>query len=195
MISGTAARSTALLLAALLVPGCAAAAATLTLDTLMRQFSQTSSAEARFTERKTLAILDTPVIMEGTLSYRRPDYIRKEVLRPDHSVFEIDGDRLSVETPQGIRTLSLDSHPLLRAFAASYRAILAGDPEELRRFYTVQLAGSDKAWVMVLEPTDSRVRERIDRITVSGSGNRIGSVRIDETSGDSSLMTIVTHDN
>lgn len=195
MTSGTPAARAALILAVMLAVCCSAARAGLSLDALMQEFSRTNSAEARFTERKTLAVLDTPVIMQGILSYRRPDYIKKEVLEPAHSVFEIDGDRLSVESAQGYHTFSLDSHPLLRAFAAPYRAILAGDLNGLRQYYNIGLGGANDAWVMELTPKDSRVQERLTRITVTGNGSRITSIRIDESSGDSSLMTIIADEN
>ena len=101
--------------------------AEMTLENLMAEFSQVTSAQAHFTELKTLTLLKEPLLLEGTLSYRAPDYLKKMVTRPEPSQFEIAGDRLIIATTAGKRSISLDAHPVIRAFAESYRALLAGD--------------------------------------------------------------------
>ena len=162
-----------------------------TLDALMAQFAQTTYANAQFKEKKQLAVLKTPLILEGTLSYRAPDYLKKEVQQPEHSLFEISGDLLRIETETEQRTLSLDSHPLLRAFAESYRATLSGDGVMLRRYFETELTGTMDNWTLRLLPKDDQVRSHIEMIFLTGSGNHIYSTKTVEVSGDSSLMTIV----
>jgi len=170
------------------------ARAELSLENLMAEFSQVTSAHGRFTERKTLGLLEIPLLLEGTLSYRAPDYLRKAVTRPEPSQFEIAGDQLTVETADGQRSFSLDDHPMLRAFSESYRALLAGDREALDRHYQTALSGSLGHWTLRLRPRDAQVGARIREITLTGSDHHILSVETLETSGDTSLMTIVPDD-
>ena len=161
------------------------------LDELMEQFSRTSMANARFIERKQLALLETPLTLEGTLSYRAPDYLKKEVNRPDHSLFEIRGDLLYIETSTEQRTLSLDSHPLIRAFAESYRATLSGNKIMLQQHFETELTGTIDEWTLRLLPKNSQVRSHIATILLTGSKNHILSAKTTEASGDTSLMKII----
>ena len=157
----------------------------------MSGFSRLNSAQARFEEHKTLALLTAPLVLDGTLYYRAPDYLKKEVRHPARSSFEISGDRLYIETQQEQRTLPLDSHPLIRAFAESYRATLAGDRATLEQHFAIELSGDMEFWTLRLLPRNEAVQERIDSIVLTGTGNRIRSIATLEASGDTTLMTIL----
>lgn len=161
------------------------------LDTLMTQFTQTSSTEVRFREEKQLALLETPLILEGILSYRAPDYLKKEVHKPDHSLFEIRGDLLHIEIGSEQRTLSLDSHPLIRVFAESYRATLSGNGETLEQHFETELTGTMDNWTLHLLPRDKQARIYIETIIIKGSSGHINSTETLEASGDKTLMAIM----
>ena len=165
-------------------------AAPLTLDDLLAGFAGVEVADARFEEKLILAITESPLTSTGVLSYRRPDYLKKEVLEPSHSLFEISGDRVIVETEQERRTLSLDSQPAIRAFAEAYRATLAGDRKALERHYEVELSGAAEQWSLRLQPLDARIRSFVRSIEFSGSGTRILRIETQEASGDFSVMSI-----
>jgi hypothetical protein len=167
------------------------AAADVSLDGLMQQFARSGSADARFREEKHLALLQSPLVLEGTLSYQVPDYLKKEILEPHHSLFEISGNSLHIETGSEQRTLSLDSHPLIRAFAESYRALLSGNGAALERLFDTGLTGSIEHWTLRLVPRDTQARAYIEAIVLSGSGGQIHSVETLESSGDTTLMTLM----
>jgi outer membrane lipoprotein-sorting protein len=165
------------------------------LEMLLEQFTRTSSADARFREVKQLALLEAPLVVEGTLSYRAPDYLRKEVQQPEHSLFEISGDSLRIETSKEQRTLSLDSHPLIRTFAESYRAILSGNGATLEQHFETELAGTLEDWTLRLLPRDKQARGYIAAIIIRGSSGQIHSTETLEASGDTTLMTITPEDD
>lgn len=160
------------------------------LEILLKQFTRIKSADARFREEKQLALLEAPLVVEGTLSYRAPDYLRKEVHQPEHSLFEISGDSLRIETGKEQRTLSLDTHPLIRAFAESYRAILSGNGATLEQHFDTELTGTLEDWTLRLLPRDKQALTYITAINIKGSGNHIRSTETIEASGDTILMTI-----
>jgi hypothetical protein len=165
------------------------------LEMLLEQFTRTSAADARFREVKQLALLEAPLVVEGTLCYRAPDYLRKEVQQPEHSLFEISGDSLRIETGKEQRTLSLDSHPLIRAFAESYRAILSGNGATLEQHFETELAGTLEDWTLRLLPRDKQARGYIAVIIIRGSSGHIQSTETLEASGDTTLMTITPEDD
>jgi outer membrane lipoprotein-sorting protein len=195
MISGKATADLRLLPALLVLLFSPSAMAELSLDMLMEQFTRISSAEVRFREEKQLALLQAPLVVEGTLSYQAPDYLRKEVTLPEHSLFEIRGDTLYIETGNEQRTLSLDSHPLIRAFAESWRALLSGNGKTLKRHFETELSGNIEHWTLRLQPRDAQARTYIEAIIIIGSGVHIHSAETLEASGDTTLMTIMADDD
>ena len=195
MTSGKITAEPRLLLALLVLFSVPPAWADFSLEILLEQFTRTSSANAHFREEKRLALLEAPLVVEGTLSYRAPDFLRKEVLLPEHSLFEISGDSLFIETGKEQRTLSLDSHPLIRTFAESYRALLAGNRETLEQHFETELSGTLEDWTLRLQPRDKQARGYISAIIIRGSNGRIHSTETREASGDTALMTITQEDD
>lgn len=195
MTSGKITAELRLLPALLVLFICPPAWADFSLEMLLEQFSRTSSADARFREEKRLALLEAPLVVEGTLSYQAPDYLRKEVQQPEYSLLEISGDSLLIEAGKEQRTLSLDSHPLIRAFAESYRAILAGNGATLEQHFETELSGTLEDWTLHLLPRDKQARAYISAIIIRGNSSHILSSETLEASGDTTLMTITPEDD
>ncbi len=160
---------------------------------LAKLLSGVRQSEAEFVETKTMAMLERPLRLQGKLYYRAPDYLRKQVTSPDHEDYEITGDVVRIQSGDGsTRTLNLDRHPALRAFAEAFRATLGGDIDALRRFYTLQLSGTADDWMLRLTPRDATMAARVAGIEVNGNGAQLFSILIREADGDQSLMRIRT---
>lgn len=164
---------------------------TLTLPELMRALSAVNETGGRFTERKYLSILSEPLILQGRVHYRAPDYVRKEYDDPDSENFEVRGDELTIEFPDGRRRdLSIDEHPVLRAFVESYRATLAGDEDTLKRYFQVELTGPMNAWELRLTPRQAELADILSAVIMRGRNSTVYSVETLEASGDRSIMTL-----
>lgn len=182
-----------LALAASILSGRAVGGDSFQLEQLAALLAGVEESQAEFVETKTMALLDRPLRLQGKLYFRAPDYVRKEVTAPDYEDYEITGDVVRMQTADGVtRTLGLDRHPALRAFAEAFRATLRGDLEELRRFYELQLSGPAEDWLLRLTPRDATMAKHVTQIEVRGSGAELFSVLIQEADGDQSLMRIRT---
>lgn len=158
---------------------------------VMHGLSQVRSAEGRFTERRYLSILSEPLVLEGAVSYRAPDYVRKEYDDPESESYVVRGDKLTIELPDGRRRdLAIDEHPVLRAFVESYRGTLAGDLETLRRYFDLALSGSIDDWRLRLTPRLPELAQYLSAVVMQGSGARVWRVETLEASGDRSVMII-----
>ncbi len=161
------------------------------LAALMRTLSAVRAAGGKFTERKYLSILNEPLVLEGVVRYRAPDYVKKEYDDPDSESYEVRGDRLTIEFPDGRRRdLSIDEHPVLRAFVESYRGTLAGDLETLKRYFDLQLDGHMDEWQLRLTPRRPELAEYLSAVVVHGRQGMVTSVETLEASGDRSVMTL-----
>ena len=158
---------------------------------LMQKLSVVRAACGKFTERKYLSILNEPLILEGTVHYRAPDYLKKEYDDPDSESYEIRGDHLTIESPDGRRRdLSIDEHPVLRAFVESYRGTLAGDLEALNRYFDLELGGYMDDWELRLTPRGPGLAEYLSAVVMRGREGTVTSMETLEAGGDRSVMMI-----
>jgi outer membrane lipoprotein carrier protein LolA len=157
------------------------------LPQLMATLSRVKSASAQFVERKTLRVLDAPLVSSGTLLYVAPDQVEKITVLPERERIAISGDRLTIEGggSDRPRTLSLANAPEIAAFVEAIRGTLAGD-----LFYRIELAGGRAAWKLDLTPRAEQLARLVRRIRISGSGEKITGVETDEGDGDHSEMSV-----
>ncbi len=162
------------------------------LPQLMATLARVKSASAQFVERKTLRVLEAPLVSSGTLLYVAPDQVEKITVLPERERIAISGDKLIIEGGSGERprTLSLANAPEIAAFVESIRATLAGDLLALDRFYRVELAGGPASWRLDLTPRAEKLAQLVHRIRISGSGEKITAVETDEGDGDRSEMSV-----
>jgi outer membrane lipoprotein-sorting protein len=164
----------------------------LTVPELMQMLATVESARARFVETRESALLKSPLVLQGTLSYRRPDRLEKHVLTPHDERITIDGGQLTLESRSQNRrkTVPITGVPGLAALVESMRATRAGDLAALRRHYGLQLDGTREHWTLTLRPLDSQVADYVTSVAVSGSESRIARIAVVETGGDRSVMEI-----
>src|SRR5262249_1300749 len=153
-----------------LAASAAAAAAPLTVPELMQMLGSVESARARFVETRESALLKTPLVLQGTLTYRRPDRLEKHVLAPHDQRVSVEGGQLTLENRAQTRrkTMSVTSAPGLAALVESIRATRAGDLAVLRRHYALQLEGSREEWTLTLKPLESQVADYVTAVALSG---------------------------
>ena len=175
----------------LLVPA-ASGAATLTVAELMQMLGSVERAHARFVETRHSALLKSPLVLEGTLAYRRPDRVEKHVQSPYDERITVEGGRLTLENRAQNRkkTLSVSGAPGLAALIESIRATRAGDLAALQRHYALQVEGSRDQWTLTLKPLDAQVAGYVKLIALSGSESRITRIVVEEAGGDRSVMEI-----
>jgi outer membrane lipoprotein-sorting protein len=170
----------------------APAAPALSIDELMQMLASVESANAKFVETRHSALLKAPLVLQGTLAYRRPDRVEKHVLSPYDERITVESGRLTIEnrTHKSKKSLAVSGAPGLAALIESIRATRAGDLPSLQRHYALQIEGSREHWTLTLKPLDAQVGDYVVAFALSGSGARIGQVIVEETSGDRSVMEI-----
>jgi len=174
----------------LLAAGSAWPAPAFDLARLMALLAQSPSAEVPYVEKKYSALLSEPVVSSGTLVYRRPDVVEKNMEAPRRERFRIAGQELVVERKGTHRRIALSSQPLLAAFAASLRGVLSGDAALLGEHFRLTLAGTEVDWRLEMTPHDEEIARHVERVVVSGRTGRVASIEVRETSGDRSVLQV-----
>jgi len=157
---------------------------------LMQLLSLAPAVEVSYTEKKYSNLLAEPIVSSGTLSYRRPDTVEKNMTAPRSERFRIAGDELIVVRNGAERRFPLSSQPLLSAFAASLRGVLGGDAALLGSHYRLALEGAEQGWRLEMIPLEEEIGRYVERITVSGRAGQIGEIEVREASGDRSVLQV-----
>ncbi len=161
------------------------------LPQLMAGMAGVKSSQRKFTERKYMSVLTTPLESSGTLSYRAPDRLEKHTLAPREERMVLEqGVIVVTRAGQGKRTMMVNQYPAIGAFVESIRSTLAGDRNTLERYFQVKLEGSAARWRMQLQPLDKATRDMVREIRMEGRGTQIAGMEIIEASGDRSVMTV-----
>ncbi len=160
------------------------------LGRLMQLLAAAPAGEVPYTEKKYSSLLATPLVSSGTLAYRRPDTVEKITLKPRAEHFRISGQELMVKRNGKEFRIALSSQPLLDAFAASLRGVLAGDISQLRAYYRLTLSGNEQDWQLAMVPSDEEMTRHVERITVSGHAGRIAQIEVRESTGDRSVLQV-----
>ena len=184
-------RARRLILAALLawVPA-ALAAPPWTLERLLAGFAQKGSARATFVEKKTVRVLERPLVSSGELRFTAPDVLEKRTLRPRPELLRLEGERLTLEREDRKLSLDLRSTPEAAAFVDSIRGTLAGDREALEQAYRLQLEGSEASWTLTLTPREPTLAAWVKRIRIVGRRADVTVIEILHANGDSTLTSV-----
>jgi outer membrane lipoprotein-sorting protein len=167
-------------------------AQTIALPELMATLASAESSRATFVETRHSALLRTPLVSRGTLTYQRPSSLEKHVLHPYDERIVLEGDTLTVEnrTRSTIFTTSKSSSLGIAALVDGMRAIRAGDLGTLERYFALKVAGQRDSWSLTLKPVDEELRQYVHALIVSGTQNRITRIEVEESKGDRVVMEV-----
>jgi len=159
-------------------------------DQLLKLLAERRHDHVTFTEVQELAILDQPLHSSGELLYDAPDRLEKRTLAPRREDLVLEHGMLSVERDHHRHSVSLRDFPQAVPFVESLRATLAGDRAALARYFAVQFSGTLGSWRLELTPTDAALKRSVQHILITGETDRIRTVQIRQSDGDTSTLTI-----
>ncbi|MCO5169981.1 MAG: outer membrane lipoprotein carrier protein LolA [Planctomycetes bacterium] len=160
------------------------------LDDLLGRFRAMPGLEAAFHEEKRFALLDAPLVSEGTLHFQPPGRLARHVTAPARSTVLLDGDRLAFGDEHGRAEVDLARRPVVRLFVDAFVKVLAGDRPALERIFELEHAqGDDDTWGLVLRPRASPLKDAIERLELRGRGVVLTRMRLVEVGGDETLTT------
>jgi hypothetical protein len=160
------------------------------LELLMQDMTAVRHRTVQYKEEKQMELLDAPLYSEGTLEYLAPDKLIRTVLKPSRVRYTIDSKQVIIEKADKSRTRNLDQLPLVKTFVESFRAILAGDLISLQKYYEIDFSGNRDQWEISLQPKDKKLAAYVDRLKVSGAGDKIMLYIVEDSNGDLTRMQL-----
>jgi outer membrane lipoprotein-sorting protein len=157
---------------------------------LMQALAGRPGGKVRFTETKTLAVLNAPVVSSGELIYNPPDRLEKNTLTPKPESLVVERDTLVLERDGRRRELRLQQYPEVLSIVEAVRGTLVGNRALLEQSYALALSGEAQGWQLTLKPLDERIRRWVKQITVTGRDGQITRIDTEQADGDKSVLQI-----
>jgi len=162
-----------------------AAPASVDLDGLLARFAKSPGLYARYREEKHLAMLDAPLVNEGTIHFAPPGRLARHTERPLPSTLIIDGNRLQFGDADGKQSLDLGSNQVARLFVDSFVMLLAGNRAGLEKYFAIHFTPrAAGAWQLSLVPKVAPMDKVIKELALRGEGLVIREMEMRESSGD-----------
>lgn len=165
----------------------ASGAEALELDALLRGMASSPGVHARFTETRTLALLQEPLVSEGEIFFVPPRRFARLTTSPGETRFVVDGDRLVFSDATGEQRLSTAGTQLAREVVDNFIVLFSGDAEGLHARYETEFSSEGERWRLVLTPRASTLGAVIARVTLSGEGPLLLELVLEEPGGDRSV--------
>ncbi|MBL4683529.1 MAG: outer membrane lipoprotein carrier protein LolA [Nannocystaceae bacterium] len=166
------------------------------IDALMARLAAMPGLYARFTESKTIGLLAIPLINHGIVRYQPPGRLLRTIEKPHPSQVLLIKDAiwLSEGTAKPER-IDLGAHPAVQSFVGSFRSLLAGDRKTLDEHFELSLrSGEGEHWTLELRPRSEAMAKIVTSMTVSGNGEIVERLVIEEATGDVSDTRFVDVD-
>ena len=164
-------------------------AAQVTLDSLLARFRALPGLEAHFREEKHLALLEVPLVSEGTIHFAPPSRLARHTTKPVASTLLIDDARLRFGDSGHSETIPLDRNPVVRLFVDGFLKVLAGDKTALEQIFTIELRSRGEGWELRLKPKVAPMTQVIGSIVMKGSGVILSQMTISELTGDDTVTS------
>lgn len=159
---------------------------------LLKSFSAKEYKKIKFQERKSSPLLTSEIEVNGEMLFQHPGYLLKLVYYPHQERFELKKGIVTIQRDDAeARTLSLKDYPELNAFVTAYTAVLDGDIERLRVFYSLVFDSREYGWRLSLHPRLEAMREHVVKIVFTGDATNIRSIQVFESGGDVSTTSFL----
>ena len=160
------------------------------LSELLSKIANSPERQADFIETRTAFFLESPLITKGILKFKTPTTLIKIITFPEKSVQRIEDDILSVisnQDKENIKIISLSSQPELEIGINAIRWVLSGNYELLNKSFKITYKKNKRInkpnWLITLVPKDSKLRETINTVLISGEKTHISQIDIIQLNG------------
>lgn len=163
------------------------------LSSLLARFAAMPGLEARFHEEKHIALLEAPLVSEGSLHFAPPGMLLRQIRSPSSSTVLIRDGQLRFSDGRRSGQVDLDANPTVRHFVESFVLLLAGDEAALRVLYNITISqrdpSDDESWELVLVPRPRPMRHVLREVRLHGRGVVLQEMRVREVSGDETVTS------
>ncbi len=158
------------------------------LKRVLKNFRSCPGLEARFEEKKHIALLAAPLTQRGKIYFYPPNKLARLTTEPRPSHIVLSGNRVIARDESGRRSIDLSDKPSLRELVHSILHVLAGNELHLMVNYKHEFSGSsDKTWSLKLVPRNEKVLNMVRSFSFLGKRSQLHELHVLEANGDKSF--------
>lgn len=156
------------------------------LGSVLAQLAEVDALSARYHEEKTMSLLSTPLVSDGTLHYQKP---RKLVRHAKGASVLLDGNKLSFGDAHSSQSMDVSAQPALRVLVDTFVSVLAGDRAALERIAMVSIEAHGAGYRIHVRPKDGKVKQLVRSISFDGEGAKLSRMELLDANGDTTVTT------
>lgn len=162
---------------------------------LGREFAAIRTVQARFVEKKQIRILDQSMELTGSLAVEKPERLAWRIEKPLACTLILSDGKVRQwdEDSEDVQSFSSRSNPMFAMVLDQMQNWFSGNFVSLQDDYSVTLV-SDNPPVLDFVPHKDSVNANVIRrvqVTVREDLRYVESIRIDDASGDSTVITFI----
>lgn len=119
-----------------------------------------------FRQIRTVPLMDEPQVSSGSMHYRQPSSLKWVYDEPVSYTFTIDGDRISLDTPDGHSDLDGDAGRMFKGLAGIVLGCMSGKNLTDKRLFQTTATEKDGEWVAVLIPQRREMKRVFSEIVM-----------------------------
>jgi Outer membrane lipoprotein-sorting protein len=141
-----------------------------------------------FTNVKELSFMDEKVTSEGKMSYKKPNKIRWENIKPAKYVFASDGQKIIM----GDKTMPANSSKMFSEITKVMAGGISGNGLVNSPDFDSQFMVGKDDYQIILNPKKKEIKDMFSAIQlyIGKADNRISSVELIDKSGDKTTITL-----
>ncbi|HJW87132.1 MAG TPA: outer membrane lipoprotein carrier protein LolA [Candidatus Brocadiaceae bacterium] len=128
---------------------------------------------ATVNQEKQLVMLKEKILVDGTVTMKKPDMFRWEMVRPAKSITVIDGEEMTVYTPESkeAQVYSLSDNTMARTTMKFFSTTMWGAITEMEKRFAVKTFRKDGEIVLKLTPLSKMVGKYLSSIIIYYDGD------------------------
>ena len=164
------------------------------MQTLTQAAASMQCMNCRFTQQKTMAMLEQPSVAEGLMSYNSPDKMRWEYTSPYSFALVVDGEKITKITDGNEEVLDAKSGRMYQGIVNIIMSSATGKKLFDKTMFDVDIQDDSEFWKAEMRPKKHNMKRMFTMLTFyfGKDDNIINKVEMTETSGD--VTTIQFYD-
>lgn len=128
---------------------------------------------ATVNQEKQLVMLKEKILVDGTVTMQKPNMFRWEMVRPAKSITVIDGEEMTVYTPESkeAQVYSLSDNTMARTTMKFFSTTMWGSTTEMEKRFAVKTFRKDGEIVLKLTPLSKMVGKYLSSIIIYYDGD------------------------
>ena len=171
------------------------------LQKVLLPFNTISHIKFSYTEIRKSVFFKKEQYSNGIITYKKPDIIIKEVLKPQNKTYKIVNNVLTVSAldrkSKKLKTnkININNFPQLYQFVNLVKSILSGDIKFIQSHYTFKLDEKELMWTLTLFPIKNFDAENIEqellkKIKITANHEQLLTIKMLGFGGESSEIII-----